>query len=281
MRMPFAWIAVSFTLGIVTGFYFSLPHVFLWSVIFSCVFFLFLFRGQSSFRYFLVGSLFFLGVISSTPFEARDLKIFEPEPAWKHVGVEGTVTGFSKVSIHGKRKRVSFPMEVDRVILVRGSEKKKIPLRGRVQVFILQPDFFPELGDRIRVWGTFRRPKAASNPGGFDYQKFLAQRKIYWLFDGIGRNALRMVPAHPKPLFLKGVLCAREFFRKGIEKFFRGESSAFFKALILGERSNLSGDLNSDFIKTGTSQVLPTAIRKWDHNPLASYFTAQAISHLL
>ncbi len=30
-----------------------------------------------------------------------------------------------------------------------------------------------------------------------------------------------------------------------------------------------------------SQQVLPTAIRKWDHNSLASYFTAQAISYLL
>ncbi|MBN2104310.1 DNA internalization-related competence protein ComEC/Rec2 [bacterium] len=112
-------------------------------------------------------------------------------------------------------------------------------------------------GDQIIATGHILPPASRRNPGGFDYRAYLLTRNVSGLF----------IPAKGTPLVLTGVnkghillrhcvYPARRWIMRTLEQFFTGDSEILLKALILGDRTDISEEMRESFAKIGIIHVL-------------------------
>ncbi len=124
---------------------------------------------------------------------------------------------------------------------------------------IMSPRFKLNLsvGDRMVFAGNPAAPSGARNPGDFDFKSFYRlsgiagriyvrnQGEILWVDHNAGFNFLRSIV---QPL--------RDFMRSAISRFMRGDEAELAKAMIIGERSGIAGEINEEFVNTGTIHIL-------------------------
>ncbi len=133
---------------------------------------------------------------------------------------------------------------------------RHVPVREKILVTVYNPtgDFIP--GERILFPARLRPFNNFKNPGGYDYESAMKIKGFACaatVSDGrrivpMGRGALpfplNIVERARRPL--------RDFFRERLS--FRNQ--ALFRALILGERQDISPDLREPFIIAGLGHVL-------------------------
>ena len=142
----------------------------------------------------------------------------------------------------------------DRSLPVTGAVELRLPMmrnpRGQVAV--------PHVGDLLRVRGELDLPPGQRNPGGFDYRAWLGRRGVGailnvrrekdWEFIGVTGDVVpRMLSA-----VRHGVLahsCAT----------LAPDRAAVLEGLLIGVRSDLPPELDTDFWRTGASHLLATA----------------------
>ena len=112
-------------------------------------------------------------------------------------------------------------------------------------------------GDVLRISGTPQRPFLPTNPGEFNYRRYMElndrffqfrlekESEVMYIFSGKGNWAQTKI-------FNK----TRKTIREIIDKYLKSHSASIVKALILGERGNLDKEIVSDFQKTGVIHVL-------------------------
>ena len=269
MRVPFFWLAASFTLGILAyrwgggsllslgfkGFLFCLPL--LWAA-----------RGKKYFLPFLLLTFFSLGIFYSYSDRYRpDNAIEKVIPQFSYSGtqklgywskLEGIVKTQPEIKEKGKKTTASFVLSSQGLYYRQKKESKTISTRGDVQVFLHYPGEVPEFGDRVVLFGKIQAPKASLNFGQFDYRKYLASRHIYAIFDGYGSRALIQLKKSQSFSLLRTVFRLRNQMARQVDRFFQKEDAPLFKALILGMRKSIDPGLNEAFLKTGTSHLIPT-----------------------
>lgn len=112
-------------------------------------------------------------------------------------------------------------------------------------------DSLPPLGpeDHIRFRTRFKRPAATQNPGSFNYRRFLDRQNIFLsgFVTSDGWEILQRAKSGGLKKKLEGLIDAAVP---------EGDSRAFLKALILGDRSGIGPPLWNDFQKTGTAHLI-------------------------
>jgi len=129
------------------------------------------------------------------------------------------------------------------------------PVTGRIRVTVLgeRPDL--STGDRIRFSAKIRSIRSFHNPGGFDYQRYMGFRRIHgtaWVPGerlAIVRSGGRQAGTYRFGRF-------RETISRLIETGADGETRAVLKALILGDRSEISPSLRHAFNRAGIGHLL-------------------------
>ena len=160
----------------------------------------------------------------------------------------GKVTTEPEVKTKGRKVTASFVLAASKV----GRRKAD----GKVQVFLFQPKVLPEIGDEVRLWGKMQSVPPAMNPGQFDYRHYLQEQDIGLLMNVYGGLSIRSMRAGPKWSFRRLLAKIRKRIGERIDALFPENDRVFIKALILGERKNLSLEWKNDFLKTGTSHLL-------------------------
>ncbi|MCD6093836.1 MAG: ComEC family competence protein [Candidatus Omnitrophica bacterium] len=149
----------------------------------------------------------------------------------------------------------------------RTSERK---VNGLVKATIRRPLQSYHYGDRLLLKGRLYRPY---NFGEFDYKRYLATRRIYCLFSTRGKDVqllsregnllfstlfyLRRLLANiidknlSRISFLEGAILKKEVARDS-----SSPEASLLKAILLGERFNISPQLKRLFINTGTIHIL-------------------------
>ncbi len=111
-------------------------------------------------------------------------------------------------------------------------------------------------GDRIRTFARLSRPRNFMNPGGFDYEWWLARKGIF--VTGRVSNADFLIKtAGNRDGFLRRIEIIRERVNGFIDS--RGlpdSSSAIIKALVTGEKGSIDETTREAFIRTGTAHIL-------------------------
>ncbi len=286
MRAPALWLALGFGLGIVVETLVPFPALGVGAFFLFMLPVLWASRGRHPFLILLILTLSSLGFLYARLDSKRPPHAVE-QWSGSQMSLEGIVRTEPEIKTHGKKRTVSFVLSSQNLIKgvkpychsdhPKGCEESKtersfgpvgrrmteneqhrrefFDTQGNVQVFLFQPGVIPSPGDRVRIWGKLEQARPILNPGGFDYGKYLAQNKIYALFNGYGARSLRVLENQASG-WQRLLFDFRRRLAKKINQVYEGDTAELFKALILGWRKNISSPLREDFLKTGTTHLL-------------------------
>ncbi|MGB5984131.1 MAG: DNA internalization-related competence protein ComEC/Rec2, partial [Desulfobacterales bacterium] len=200
-----------------------------------------------------LGLLTVLGYLSLHPWVAppdspHDVRHFISR---QEVEIQGTLVAAPLAD----GQRIRTVLRVERIKRAAGWE----PLEGRVRLSIrgrLPLKLNP--GDRIGLAGKLRAIRNFANPGGFDYQRFMAWQGIHaTLYARAGRVAVihQAAPKGWRPFNalrqrVQGIILQLPPARAG------ADAQALLGALLLGNREGIPGDLRQAFARTGTAHLL-------------------------
>jgi len=113
-------------------------------------------------------------------------------------------------------------------------------------------------GDRIEVLTNLRQPRNFSDPGQFDYVAYLERQGVFLV--GIVKNELLVTrkAAHQSGHFITSIQGLRAIFDNALNRpcFFSDDVRAALKALLLGEKQELSPKIERTFQACGIYHVL-------------------------
>ncbi len=111
-------------------------------------------------------------------------------------------------------------------------------------------------GDKIIMEGSLSRPSGFKNPGVFDYVKYLEVFGIRAVFRSKDTDPFRVTGRSGYGSVKGMAYLLRDKIRLFLDEKLGPEFSGFIKAILIGDRSDLPENIESDFIKTGTVHVL-------------------------
>ncbi|UCD85935.1 MAG: DNA internalization-related competence protein ComEC/Rec2 [Deltaproteobacteria bacterium] len=249
---PLIGLLFSYISGLILGTYFIFPANWLltfFPILIAFHIILIIYRKKLvsylPFLFFLI-----LGII----FVNRYLH-FQPPPGHvaayvgdRKINIGGTI--FRSPEMTEKSTRVY--LEVERVYL----ERKEFAAFGKVMISVREWEGRLDYGDRIRTTVKLRRPRNFYNPGGFDYERYLASRRIYATgYLKNSREIIRVGKGEFRILF-KIIDRLRVRIREAIEDGSNFPARGILKALILGERGEISEEVRESFIIAGAAHIL-------------------------
>jgi competence protein ComEC len=115
----------------------------------------------------------------------------------------------------------------------------------------------PELsvGDEVRFNSRIRSLSNFKNPGGFDYKRYMAFKGI-WATAYLKGDMLVVIKKNPVRGFFKIINKARSRFAGLIDKSGYTRVQGVFKALIIGDRSQISAETRQAFNRAGVGHLL-------------------------
>jgi competence protein ComEC len=253
---PFFYVAVFLALGIAAGYNFQVnifaPYFFLTLFIILS----FLFRKSKAFIFLLIILCFFLGLLRCEIFNLRDdsnilkLAIAKEDVAWIGYIVNQPQNDKDKYG----RKRVIFDYKVDHLLI----DNRLQATEGLLRVYCYKfSQAELKYGSAYCFEGDFLKRSDMERKGAFSYQTYLKTRNIEGLlyvnaYDGIiplERKA-RVNPIYKMSIKLRSLI------GKKYSLLFNEPYSTLLRALILGERSNLSEEVFNSFINSGSVHML-------------------------
>ncbi len=132
-----------------------------------------------------------------------------------------------------------------------------IPARGKIRLTLYGPPTQTlYVGDRVRFSGRLRGVSPPSNPGSFDYRRFLALRGIY-VTCALHRytDVVAIEDGRPPPLSGR-IDRLRQHLNRWIASTTSPPVSAILSALLIGYRGMVPESIRTIFRKTGTSHML-------------------------
>ena len=136
-----------------------------------------------------------------------------------------------------------------------GGDGQKRIVSGKLRVTAIGD--IPELsaGDWVRFNSRIRPVSNFKNPGGFDYKKYMAFKGI-WATAYVKGDTLGVINKHPVGGLFRIIDNARNTFAGLIEKSERTQVQGVFKALIIGDRSQISAETRQAFNRAGVGHLL-------------------------
>ncbi len=254
LRLPLVPVFLAYGVGIYIG-HFDLPVSTL-SLILSCLFLLtvwaltILFKKEQGGTVFALFLFFLLGIFSihlylRPPSSSSSLSPF---------------IGFDGVVLEGNLDRP--PLESDRgtqlYLRVRKAilPDRRYPVQDLVLIFSQQRGFSLHRGDPLRLRCNLRQPHGFHNPGGFSYEQYLGLQRVRVVGFLSPEGALIKMGEGPSYSAFRAVERLRTHIRNFIEREAHPPSSGIIKALVLGERGDVSEEITEQFTTTGIAHLL-------------------------
>jgi len=256
MRLPFLWVAMGFSLGIVAEKHWLIPTLWLSNGLFAGIVLLWFLRGRKCFLLLFVLLLGCAGALWAR------LDAYVPANAVQNfissgrVTLRGVVETLPEVKIRGKKTTVSLVLKASSITKQDRGHRKFRKITGKVQAFLLQSSIIPQVGDELRLYGELSKPREVLNPGEFDYSKFLEQKGVRAVFQTIGKKCVRVTRVGNPWAPARMIADARRRLATLVDKIYQTQEAAIVKALVLGLRSDVSPEVRSQFMKTGTIHLL-------------------------
>ena len=131
-------------------------------------------------------------------------------------------------------------------------------VNGRVLIY-LEPNNFnqvPQFGDSILFHSAFRQISKPKNPNGFDFKKFMHKKGIYHQ-TYLKKETYEILPNHNKNDWRKWIISRQKNLLEIFEKYLvEKENIAIAKAMILGNKENMTEALSYRFAVTGSMHIL-------------------------
>jgi competence protein ComEC len=115
-------------------------------------------------------------------------------------------------------------------------------------------------GSLIALEGILSTPMISRNPGEFSYRDYLELNNIFATVHVLGYSQVRIISEGTPNLFFEHVIFpSKHFILRVINEAMAGDEANFMIGLLLGDRTDLSADIKSAFVNTGTIHVLIVA----------------------
>ncbi len=236
--IPFA---ASLILGIVFGSYFPGYRISAWSLFFLCIasFIYGLYCGKPVIL-FLITLFSVWGYLSIQPFvdpcfPLGHFTYYVNRDKW-------IVTGVIEEKPVEKNNRVIFVLRVEKL-------GKNTYVTGKLRVSAKGKTPYLFVGDKVSFISRIKSIKSFSNPGGFNYERYMAFKKI-WVTAYTRRYMIEILE---KGRIQNFRIRISEFIDKTIKK---KDIKGVLKALIIGDRSEIPQSVRDDFILAGIAHLL-------------------------
>jgi competence protein ComEC len=130
------------------------------------------------------------------------------------------------------------------------------PVTGRVRITLRDPAIPLRYGYRVRLQAKLYHPRNFRNPGSFDHAGYL--RRMGVLVTGYVRDGgqIQILSTEKGNPLLRGF----DYWRERVEAFLDANTSppgrGFLKALLIGERGEISDEVNEAFVAVGAVHIL-------------------------
>jgi len=247
---PVIPLLLSMISGIVVGARFPGHATWMMIVVFVCAAALIFFiQKKRTSIFFPLGLLIALGYLSIQPwacpeFPSNHVIHFMDTHAWKITGVIVT----SDVKNFNRQKcilRIEFLEDKGEAFAVKG--------RIRLTVSGDTPNL--STGDRIGFLARIKSIRNFSNPGGFDYQRYMAFKKV-WGSAYVSADKLTIIEKNAHKGVWAIISDARHLMSDLIDQVGDKEQQGVLKALIVGDRSAISPELRTSFNRVGAGHLL-------------------------
>jgi len=112
-----------------------------------------------------------------------------------------------------------------------------------------------ENGNKVKLVGTISRGRERRNLFEFDYQKYLENNGVCGLFTVYETSDIKIVSGE-KYIFKQFILNIRRYLDDKITLLHDKNTAALLKGLLIGDRSEITDDINTDFINSGVMHVV-------------------------
>ena len=126
---------------------------------------------------------------------------------------------------------------------------------GKLRVTVVGERPAVAVGDVIRFNSRMRSITNFNNPGGFDYRRYMAFKSI-WATAYVGSDRLTVIDQQPVRGMTGLIDDLRITFSKLIDPFGNGQSRAVLRALIIGDRTQVSPEMRQAFNRSGVGHLL-------------------------
>ncbi len=114
-----------------------------------------------------------------------------------------------------------------------------------------------EYGSIISLKSILQSPVDSRNPGEFSYKKYLELNDIYATALVFGYSKIQVSEEQKTNfLFEKIIFPSKDFVTKNIMSVMNGDEAYFLVGLLLGDRADISQEIKTAFMNTGTIHVL-------------------------
>ncbi len=108
-------------------------------------------------------------------------------------------------------------------------------------------------GDTVSLHGTLTEAVGASNPGSFDYKEYLKSINISGIFSS-DTTDIKIIKRCP--YILRKIFSIRETFMETSDKMLTSEPSGVLKAIVGGDRTDISAEDEDAFKKSGVYHIV-------------------------
>ncbi len=134
-------------------------------------------------------------------------------------------------------------------------KNKSFAVKGRIRLTVSGNDPKLSQGDRIVFDGRIKPIRNFSNPGGFDYQRYMAFKKV-WGSAYVSANKLIRIEKKAAKGAGAAIADARARISDLIARIGNKEPENVLKALIVGDRNAIPMELRNDFNRVGAGHLL-------------------------
>ena len=236
--------------GIASGSWFPGYRVWSYSVIFVCAA-LILYLIKQKKTVFISPIILFiaLGYLSIQPwvsprFPSNHVINFADTHKWKIVGV------IDKSPVRYKN-RLRFILQAETLV----EDNRSFSVTGKIRVTVTGNMPNLSVGDRISFAGRIKSIRNFNNPGGFDYRRYMAFKKI-WTTSYVRGERLVILKKNREKGVCRIIEDSRNKISDLIEKTGQGEEQGVLKALIIGDRNSIPQYLREAFNRAGAGHLL-------------------------
>ena len=188
---------------------------------------------------FFIAGVFWISLRADSVIEDKLSPFLEGQDIW----IEGKVSTIPRQTSFGRR----FVFEVTSF----QSNIKHAAIPRRIQLSQYRPQIYPDIGEHWRLRVRLKQPHGFQNPGGFDYEAYLFQKRIR--ARGYIRSGSRIQGIANSSM----VTHARKVINSSFNNILVGNPHAgIFAALAIGSRNGISQDQWQVFRATGTSHLM-------------------------
>ena len=126
---------------------------------------------------------------------------------------------------------------------------------GKIRVTLSDDTLPVKRGQTLELSGRLRAPKNYQNPGGFDFVRKMAYQQI-WASLYTRTSRVQILKSPDRPDLSTRLDCLRADAAHWIETLSYDEQNGVLKALLIGDRSEITPELRQKFSRAGVSHIL-------------------------